>query len=487
MIWLSYMLDYEIAGLNPWIYHLTNLLFHLANTLLLFIVMNRMTKKMWPSMFAAVLFAVHPLHVESVAWVAERKDVLSTFFWMLAILCYLKYLEKPGLKAYLAIAAVFVLGLMSKPMLVTLPITLLLIDFWPLGRLKDCSVWKLVREKVPLFAITAVGCIVAYLSQAKGGAVGSLSRYPLDVRIENAIISYVVYIRKAIWPDDLGIFYPHPGKNIQFWQVLAAGLLLTAITWLAARLVRRYPYVLMGWLWYVITLLPVIGIVQIGGHALADRFTYVPLIGLIIIAVWGVPDLLSKPCKSADDSPAQAHLKVIAVLVSAVFTFCGYIQTTHWQNSATIFSHTIDVTSKDNSVAQSNLALALTNQNRFEEAIPHYHEALRVVPGNADTRCNLAMTLISLNRLDEAACECHKVIQLHPDCAQAYNHLGVVYAKQGKYEQAAVNFARALEIQPDKATARTNLMKVRKIIEENKGPSIKTSRTTHENTHGPAS
>jgi len=341
LTWLSLMLDYQIFGLNPSGYHLVNLFFHVLNTILLFLILRRMTKKLWPSAFVAVLFAIHPLHVESVAWIAERKDVLSTFFWMLTMGAYSYYVEHRGLRRYFFVLLFFVLGLMAKPMLVTLPFVLLLLDYWPLQRFHEIKsdhqlqpevlksvtsdkqkkkskkknavavketlevkkpaapeykwslIYPLLWEKVPLFALAIFSGIVTYIVQQKGGAVKSIEALTLGVRIGNAIISYIAYIGKMIWPSNLAILYPHPGV-LAPWQVLVSALLLIAITLLVILRAKRSPYLATAWLWYMGTLAPVIGIVQVGNQAKADRYTYIPLIGLFIMVAWGVPELLKK-------------------------------------------------------------------------------------------------------------------------------------------------------------------------------------------------
>ena len=293
--WLSHMVDYQLYGLNPKGHHFNNLLLHIVNTLLLFIVLNRMTKAVWRSALVAALFAVHPLHVESVAWVSERKDVLSTFFWMLTLWAYARYVEKPGVKRYLPALLFFVLGLMSKSMLVTLPFLLLLLDYWPLGRLQVIGPVKpvvrqflrLTREKTPFFFFFAVLCVLTFLGQQGANAVGSLDEFPLDIRVANALVAYMSYIGKMIWPHNLSFFYPHPGM-VAWWKVSVSFLLLLCITFTAFKTLRSLPWVIVGWLWYLGTLLPVIGLVQVGFQAMADRYTYVPLIGMFIIVSWGM-------------------------------------------------------------------------------------------------------------------------------------------------------------------------------------------------------
>ena len=290
LTWMSHMLDVQLFGLNPRWHHLTNLLFHIGNTLLLFFVFHRMTKAPWQSAFVAALFALHPFHVESVAWVAERKDVLSAFFWMLTMAAYIYYVERPSLLRYSAVLVFFIFGLMAKPMLVTLPFVLLLLDYWPLRRLQGAGSGQgipqsfafrpLLLEKLPLFALAALSCIVTYIVHREGGAVRSFEAFSPGVRIANAVVCYVIYAGKAIWPNDLAVFYPHPGAW-PLWQVMGAVLLFGVITLTVIRTAKRFPYLTFGWLWFAVTLVPVIGIVQVGRQAMADRYTYIPLIGAI--------------------------------------------------------------------------------------------------------------------------------------------------------------------------------------------------------------
>ena len=298
LTWISHMLDYRLFGPKPMGHHAVNLLFHTLNTLLLLFILKRMTKSVWKSAFVAALFAIHPLHVESVAWAAERKDVLSTFFWMLTMWAYVVYAERPRLKWYFVAVLFFGLGLMSKPTLVTLPFVLLLLDYWPLGRFagdqKKGPGWRLILEKMPLFAMSAASSVITYYAQQSSKAVISIDRLPLTIRAANALVAYVTYIGKMFWPRNLAIFYPHPGNTIPEWQVVGAFVLLACVTILALGLGRRYPYLPVGWLWYLGTLGPMIGLVQVGEQAVADRYTYLSYIGLFIMLAWGIPDLLRR-------------------------------------------------------------------------------------------------------------------------------------------------------------------------------------------------
>ena len=495
LTWLSHMLDVQLFGVKPGWHHLMNLLFHIANTLLLFLVLHRMTKALWQSAFVAALFALHPLHVESVAWVSERKDVLSAFFWMLTMGAYVYYVERPGLQRYLLVFTFFSLGLMSKPMLVTLPFVLLLLDFWPLGRLqyrkadpeihaealspssiakqkrkskKQNAVkekaqvknptdfhyqWTLIRplvwEKVPFFILTAIASVVTYIAQQKGGALSSLKAISFDVRVVNSIVSYVSYIGKMIWPANLAVFYPHPGM-LPPWQVFAAVSILVIITLSALRMARRFPYVIIGWLWYLGTLVPVIGLVQVGEQAMADRYTYVSLIGLFIMIAWTIPDLVKK-------GPYRIYIFTISagiILSALTYTTWTYLQC--WQNSVTIFQHALKTT-RNNFIAHLNMGADLRDKGGVEEAIAHYVEALRIEPNNPDVNFNLGNALSRQGKLDEAIVHYISVIRIKPNYAAAYNHLGLALFRQGKINEAIINFTKAIKMDPNMAEAYNNM------------------------------
>ena len=288
LTWISHMVDCRLFGLNPLGHHLVNLLLHICNTILLLLVFTRMTGSLWRSAFVAAVFAIHPLHVESVAWVAERKDVLSTFFWMLTMGAYVLYSEKPGVKRYLPVAFIYALGLTAKPMLVTLPLVLLMLDYWPLGRSRS---WRsLLLEKLPLLAMAAGSSIITLIAQ-RGVALSHLDAFPIGIRIENALVSYAVYIQKTLWPTKMAIFYPYP-ESIAAWKVAASAITLAGVSAMVLLTTRKRRYMGFGWMWYVVTLIPVIGLLQVGLQAMADRYTYVPLIGLFVIAAWLVPDLV---------------------------------------------------------------------------------------------------------------------------------------------------------------------------------------------------
>lgn len=462
MVWLSFMLDRQIGGPGPSLFHLTNLLLHIACTLLLFLILTRLTGSSWRSGFVALLFAIHPLHVESVAWVAERKDVLSTLFWFLTILAYLRYVERRDVKSYLLVVAGTALGLMSKPMLVTLPITLLLLDHWPLGRTADTPLKRLVLEKAPLFALAAASCVVTYIVQQSGGAMGSTQMYPIGVRAANAIISYVAYIRMMVWPAGLAVFYPHPGKTLALSSAIIPAVLLVAASILAIKAGKRRPYIAVGWFWYVITLIPVIGLVQISAHSMADRFTYVPLIGLFVIAGWGIPELL------AVVKSAQVRCGILvgsAAAASIALAICAHTQVGYWTDSEILFQHTVAVT-RPNALAQNNWGEALASRGRSNEAASHYLTALQIDPCRVDARCNLAKVLVSQGQLKQAIAQLKFVLRLSPHEPDAHNNLGVAYAIQGNMREAAKHFAAAVEADPNKISARQNLARATAMLDQ---------------------
>jgi len=451
--WLSHMLDVQLYGMDPGRHHMTNVFFHILNTLLLFFIFKRMTGNIWKSGFIAALFSLHPLHVESVAWAAERKDVLSAFFWMLTMLYYIRYVESPGAKRYLIFFLFYVLGLMAKPMLVTLPFVFLLLDYWPLGRIHAGislipSFFRLILEKIPLFILAAISSVVTFLVQQKGRAVETLDMIPLIDRFTNALVSYVSYIGKMIWPQNLVVFYPHPGK-LPIWQVTGACLLLISIFLLIIKL-RQKPWHTVGWLWFFGTLVPVIGLVQVGGQAMADRYTYIPLIGLFVVISWGVPELLGR-WRYRD-----AVLAISAGIVISAFVAISYRQVQYWKNSITILKHTINHTD-NNWFAHNNLGHAFWVHGREEEAISQYLIVLRTYPYSEIAHNNLGAAYISQRQYDKAVDHFSKALRINPDYADAHNNLAVVLASQGKFKKAIMHYSEALRIRPDYANAHNKL------------------------------
>jgi len=435
--WLSHMLDYQLYGLHAKGHHLTNLFFHIANALLLFMVLHRMTGALWQSGFVAAMFAFHPLNVESVAWVAERKNVLSTLFWLLTMWAYIHYAAKPTVKRYGLVFLFFTLGLMSKSMLVTLPFVFLLLDYWPLRRLKfgqergssevsekntakRSEVFRLVLEKIPLFLLTIGLSIVTFIAQKSFGMLSYAENLTFSARLTNAMVSYLEYLGKMIWPSGLSILYAHPEYSLAAWKGILSGMALVGITIISIRLIRKAPYFAVGWFWYLGTLVPVIGIVQVGGQAMADRYSYIPLIGIFIIVAWGVPELISK---------WRYKEKVLSISVGIiVFTLLitTWRQVSHWKNSITIFKHAIRVTDKKYPHFASihyNLGIALFTKQKNEEAISHYKMAIKLKPDGADAYNNLGAVLFSIKKTEEALSHYKMAIKLNPDFADAHNHL----------------------------------------------------------------
>ena len=470
LTWLSHMLDCELYGLNPGGHHLTNLLFHIVNTLLLFLVFKRMTGRLWMSGFIAALFALHPLHVESVAWVAERKDVLSTFFWMLTMWFYMRYVEGPGLNRYLLVLLSFTLGLLAKPMLVTLPFVLLLLDYWPLGRFQFAQssgnlkspnfkstsrtdqksiALCIIREKALLFILSAVSSILTIIAAQRVGAAAPLETYRLGMRFANALVSYVSYIEKMIWPSHLAVFYPYP-ELLPIWKVAGAGLLLVFVSFLAILAARKRPYLVVGWFWYLGTLVPVIGLMQAGSQAMADRFTYVPLIGLFIMIVWGVQDIL------AGWRYRGVVLSISGGLLLSILIIITRLQVKHWQNDVTLFKHSVNANT-NNYLSHSILGVALYQEGKSQEAIDHFSEALRIKPDHTETHNGLGVVLASQGRYQEAIAHFKEALKIKPDDAGAHNNLGLALERQGKHQEAMAHYARALRIKPDYAEAHNNL------------------------------
>jgi tetratricopeptide (TPR) repeat protein len=461
LTWISYLLDVHFFGSAPGVHHLINVLLHATNAVLLFIVFRRMTAGVWPSAIISALFAIHPLHVESGVWISERKDVLSTLFWILTMWCYTGYTTHKDIKRYLAALVLFSLGLMAKPMLVTLPCILLLLDYWPLDRLRLfnektdrnkislSSMFPLIWEKIPFFVITTASSMVTFMAQKSEGAVKSLDFIPFNLRLANALNSYISYLKKMIWPYPLAVFYPYP-SYYPWWQTIGSLLLLIAMFYLAFRNMKRRPYILVGWLWYVGSLVPVIGILQVGSQAMADRYTYVPAIGVFVIFVWGANELLQR-WNLHKTGILTGTLLLFAALIAAT-----WIQTTHWKDSLTLFRHAIAVTT-DNYLAQSNLAGTYAQNRQFDKAIGHYFEALRVKPDDAMAHNNLGLALVHKGRYPDAVRHYSEALRLNPDYAGAHNNLGSALAQQGRLNEAIKHYRKAIRLRPHYAEAHTNL------------------------------
>src|SRR5688572_17648286 len=371
LTWMSHMLDWELHGPDPMGHHLSSLLLHIASAVVLFLALERATRSPARSAVVAALFAVHPLHVESVAWVAERKDVLSTFFWMLATWAYVRFVEAPGTARYLLVIAAFAVGLTAKPMLVTLPFTLLLLDLWPLSRwkLRDANgsggplPWPLLREKVPLFALSIASCAATILAQRSGRAVATLDTFSPASRLGNAALSYATYLWKTLWPSGLSFYYPH-SSGLGPWRIGLSALVLAAVTAAVFRARSRRPYLLVGWLWFVGTLVPVIGLVQVGSQAMANRYTYVPLVGLFLVAAWGVPDLVeSLQQRRGTRAEGPRGLALPAVVLLLALAVASRAETRHWRDSASLFERALQV-SPDNHMAHFGLGLVLSREGK---------------------------------------------------------------------------------------------------------------------------
>jgi Flp pilus assembly protein TadD len=469
--WLSHMMDVRLFGMNPAGPHWINLALHLANVLIVFTVFNQMTSALWPSIFVAVLFAIHPLHVESVAWASERKDLLSALFGLLAIWIYAAYSKRGSALAPIAVFLLFALSLLSKPMLVTLPFLLLLLDYWPLERIKSRSFASLVCGKLPLFLLSIGSAVITYLAQQSEGAVKTLGQFSIGTRIQNALTSYVVYLMKTLWPRNLAPFYPHPGSGIPIWQVGGAAILLLGISYYVVR--RKHPYLLVGWLWYLGMLVPVIGIIQVGDQALADRYTYLPLVGIFIMLAWSIADI------SARWKNRPLLLGGLAGILIAALGLLARTQVGYWKNSVTLFQHAVKVTDRNSvahyllgdaldawgqteqakshyldalsidptcSLAHNNLGTALLAEGNLEQAEEHFLEATRYKPHFVEAHTNLGAILIRQGKLQEATGELAKATEINPDYAEAYFNLGIALAQQGRRDEAAAKYAEAIRL-----------------------------------------
>jgi tetratricopeptide (TPR) repeat protein len=465
LTWLSHMADVSLFGMNPIAHHATNLLWHVVNTLLLFFVLRGLTGSSWRSAWVAALFAIHPAHVESVAWAAERKDLLSTAFGLATIWAYGRWVRERGVLRYLVLLLLFAAGLMSKPMLVSLPVVLLLLDFWPLGRWKleekprmfsgaaRAGPAGLVLEKAPLFLLAAASSVVTFLVQRAGGAVRSLQSFPLSERIGNALVAYTGYLRIFVWPTNLAIFYPHPGTALAAWKVTGAALLLAGLSAGALVLRRKAPFVIVGWLWFLVMLFPVIGVVQVGYQAMADRYTYFSFVGLFIAVAWGSAALASRW------RYAGMALRASAITVLAAATLAAAAQARYWKNSETLFLHAIAVT-KDNSLAQNNLGHYYNETRRPADALPHVSEAVRIAPEKAENHTNRGVSLFGLGRVEEASAEFSEALRLQPDEAvmpYALNNLARARFVQGEIQDAIGFYEAAVARAPEAAELRRRL------------------------------
>jgi tetratricopeptide (TPR) repeat protein len=480
--WLSHMLDCQVYGILPWGHHLTSVLLHGVNTVLLFLLLKRLTKALWPSFLVAGLFGLHPLHVESVAWVAERKDVLSTLFFLLTVAAYGRYARfswsqtrkhdmrrtsgsehspSYAVAFYLLALTLFALGLMAKPMLVSLPLVLLLLDFWPLKR-HPLPLNRLVLEKVPFFALAAISCIVTYLVQKQSGAVTIMGNLSIGLRLENAAVSYCRYLAKMFWPVDLTLFYPFPAQLKLVLVVLAIAFLAT-VTMLVLVSRRRYPWLFVGWLWFVITLVPVIGIIQAGGQAMADRYTYISLIGIFIVLAWGLQTMTAAWRAQQFGSEAQAGVTAVAPaarsgkltpafswFVVPVVVLCvplTFHQARYWQTSESLWAHALAVT-RNNFLAHINLGLELERQGRLDEASDQFRSAIKLRPGEAKAHANLANVLCRQNHVAEGIIEFEEATRLNPNLPAVRYNLAVALCRQGRFAEGITQFEAVLKLRP---------------------------------------
>ena len=469
---LSHMLDCQLYGLKPGGHHATNVILHIITVLLLFRVLREMTGAVWKSAIVAALFAVHPLHVESVAWVSERKDVLSAMFFLLMLGAYVRYARGPSMTRYLLVAVLFAAGLMSKPMLVSVPAILLLLDYWPLRRFEQpssttgktkvvnsgnqpCTRQWLFLEKIPLFVLAGGSCVATFVLQKR--ATGAIPPLPFLWRVENAFVSYMIYVWKTLWPTHLAVFYPHPNNTLPIWVVILAMMLLLAITVSAIVFRNKRPYVFTGWSWYLVMLMPVIGLIQVGEQGHADRYTYLPHIGLFLLAVWFAADVAAVRESRSRFATATAAVIILA-LASAAF-----IQASYWRNSETLWTHALDVTS-DNDVAHNNLGYLRVDQGELDKAIAHFEAALEIRSrkldphydvGSAFVQMNLADALARKGQPDEALVHYEQAIRLQPNYANAYYNRGNVLFTKGRIDEAMADWEKTLQIQPNDADAHT--------------------------------
>jgi len=451
---ITHMLDCQLHGLNAGWHHFTNVLLHCLAVVLLFVALERMTGALWRSAFVSAVFAVHPLHVESVAWIAERKDVLSAVFFMVTLLAYFHYTRSPSIGRYLIVAIVFALGLMSKPMLVTLPFVLLLLDYWPLGRFDahrsntGRQVLQLVMEKIPLIALSAVSSLITFLAQR--GAIGWTEQLPMSERITNAFVAYVVYIRQMFWPTELAVFYPHPENRLPIWEVSLALIILVGIMAAAFVLRKRAPYLVTGWLWYLGMLVPVIGLLQVGWQGHADRYTYLPQIGLYIAVTWALTDLIRSWRFQ------RTALSAAALIVIGALSWRGWLQTSYWRDSETLFTHALAVTS-NNDVALNNLGIIFLDKGQLDDAISKLQAAIDLRPENAPAHDNLAKALLKKGQVAEAMVHYRKFLELEPANVEARNTLGTALIQQGHIREAIDQWQEVLALQPENGNAASNL------------------------------
>lgn len=458
LTWLSHALDWQLFHQNATGHHFTSLLIHAANAVLLFLLLIYASGRVGPSCFVAALFALHPINVESVAWVAERKNVLCTFFFFAALIAYCWYSRKPGWRRYLAFAGLFALGLMSKPMVITLPFVLLLLDYWPLGRIRggpastppiaQAPLSRLLVEKLPLLVLSAASAWITMQAQRAGGAMRSAAQFSIGVRLENALVAYVIYLWKMIWPSRLAPLYPHPGDSLGAWQIVVSALVLLAVTGVAVRF-RSRRYLLTGWLWFLGTLVPVIGLVQVGDQAMADRYAYIPLVGIFVMIACGAADL-------ADSRQIGFTARVVpAACILLALAFATNRQLGYWSSNYDLWTHALAVTDR-NFIAQDNLGGALLMLDKPDEAYSHFQAAAEINPSDPMSHSNLGAYLQEHGRLTEAMEQYDRTISLTSDAgllAATYANLGTAYRKLGEDEKARESYDQALRQNPGQSSA----------------------------------
>ena len=471
LTWISHMLDVQLFGMNPGMHHLTNVIIHIFNTLLVFFVFERMTGALWRSAVIAMLFALHPVHVESVAWIAERKDVLSTFFWLMTMIGYYWYVRHRTIKRYLIVIIFYILGLLSKPMLVTLPFVLLLLDYWPLNRLgpvvreeginnnqkerirgpviKWPMIKTLLTEKIPLLGLAVIACFMTLFAQLNDQEIITIEKVDLGTRILNAISSYAAYLEKMVFPFNLAVFYPYPAV-FHLYVVIPYSILLLSITTLVLFFVRSLPYLAVGWLWYLGTLIPVIGIIQVGEQSMADRYTYIPLIGIFLIVVWGLADLISKW------RHGEYALRILPTALLLLLMWATWIQVGKWKNSEILFRHALQVT-RNNYLAHYDLGSALFDKGDVDGAIKQYRETLKINPKVSSAHNNLGIIMYRRGNDAEAIYHFSAALKLNAHQAKVYNNLGAVYYHKGNIKKAIECFQNAIQEAPDYTIAAQKL------------------------------
>ena len=448
LTWISHMFDFQVFGSRSGPPHLVNAALHAASAILLFLILERVTGATGRSAFVAFAFALHPLRVESVAWLAERKDVLCTLFWMLTFYAYTSYVARPSVGRCTTVLALFVCGLLAKPMIVTLPFAALLLDIWPLRRFENQPARKLVLEKIPLIVLALGACVIAYVAQQRQGVVNAVDRIPLGIRAGNAFFSYVAYLRDFVWPANLAVFYPYVERPV--WQMIFAALAIVAVTVYAIRMIRQRPWIAAGWFWYLGTLIPVIGLIQVGSQSRADRYTYIPLIGISIIVAWGASELFES---------RHWNWRVLAAVATGVcvaWAIVTWIDVQYWRNSVTLFTHALAVTD-ENYVAYNNLGVAMREEGNVQDAESDFQHVVAIRPDDAEAQDNLGEALTGEARIGEAVLHLRESVRLLPEFAKAHVDLGTALLRVGNADDAESELRLAAQLRPEDAAAQYSL------------------------------